>query len=86
MLIQIAQNGYLEIKRDKAWKGQLCPFGRTEGQWICGDWCPQFGEPYMAQFSGDGTPFAAIKPWRLPICQGKVLEGQIEDLRDKEAK
>jgi hypothetical protein len=35
--------GVLCIMRGPTWKSQACPY--QQGEVLCGDWCPQVGEP-----------------------------------------
>lgn len=72
MIIRIEENGFLRIERAGNLKSQFCPFTIGEEARVndCGDWCPLFGEPNIADES-------------LEICQGRVLKGWILDVRGK---
>jgi len=73
---KIDKNGKLKIKRGKEYKDQKCPYDiRSEQVYICGDHCPQFGEP--KNMIGSMGKFTA-----LSICQNRILEfEQFEDER-----
>jgi len=64
---KIDSDGYLYILRGKQYKQQYC---RYSG--ICGDWCPQFGEPVIKN----------KVTIHLKICQNRILEfSNFEDER-----
>ncbi len=70
---KINAGGDLSIQRGSVFKYQCCLYNLDEE---CGDWCPQFGEPTLAHYSG-GKPYIAL--W---ICQNRVLTfKELEDLR-----
>lgn len=70
MEMQIDEDGQLRIKRAGQWKNQLCPYDPYVTR--CSDRCPHFGEP--------DTMYAEDK---LTICGGRVLCGEISDLREQ---
>jgi len=74
---KINKNGNLRIKRGRKYKDQYCPYESSSEVTLCGDWCPQFGEP-------DWYPEA--KNWpdtaNLNICQNRLLHfNQFKDER-----
>lgn len=60
----IGRHGHLFILRGKRMKPMNCPV--SQGEMLCGDWCPQFGKP---KEKGKGAT--------LSICFGKILEFRI---------
>jgi len=86
MKIKRDENGYLEIERAGRFVFQYCPLDPGNPyQSRCGDWCPLFGEPEhdfvpsLHHLSG----YAEGPNGKLPICQGRVLVGEIIDERGK---
>jgi hypothetical protein len=67
---RIDKEGLLWIRRNEREKEQLCPFGGR----LCGDHCPQFGEP-------EPVPSIAKSAAGLRICHGHNLF--FRDLRDE---
>jgi hypothetical protein len=70
--IRIEVYGNLEIERGGQWKWMKCPH-QGEGHY-CSDNCPLFGEPEQVEWASDQI---------LCLCDHKILEGTIEDLRRK---
>lgn len=50
MKIEISGGGYLLIERAGRMKSQECCNNSLE---LCGDWCPQFGEPMPSELYKD---------------------------------
>ena len=74
MQITIDCDGGLSIVRGKAVVLQYCPFLPENLQYLvrqCGHWCQHFGEP---------KPAGSL--YRLPLCHGRELVGEIEDQRE----
>ena len=68
---KINEKGYLEIKRTTRYMVQWCPF--SNGQSMCGDWCPLFGEPV---YEKDGRVL-------LTICQNSWFDFKKDDFTDE---
>lgn len=45
---KIDKKGLLYLQRGSEEKAQMCPW-TTELEMPCGDWCPLFGEPVVAE-------------------------------------
>jgi hypothetical protein len=68
---KITKYGKLEIERPggaSREEGGWCLYSETPVK--CGDWCPQFGEPYQSPGPAAVDPKS---PWYLLICQGRTL-------------
>jgi hypothetical protein len=61
---KINKLGYLEIERAGKLVRQACPFCDVGG---CGDWCPQFGEPFELSPGVEGSATG------IDICHGRYL-------------
>ncbi len=78
MKIRIDKDGALGIERAGEMLHQDCPFHKSAR--YCGDWCPLFGEPDIRGYEmGPNGPVRQTD--RLDICEGRILQGQIEDQR-----
>ena len=71
---KINNEGKLYIERAGVMKQQLCPNSFSEAvPYMCGDWCPMFGEPsreYMCTIMGQDC---FSKNTTLTICNNKTI-------------
>ncbi len=72
---KINEKGSLFIKRGNELKDIYCLEDTTTPGRRCGDWCPQFGEPFP-------TPGSSSDTIEIKICQGRTLYfDKLEDER-----
>jgi len=71
---KIDKNGYLWIKRNRRFKLQNCPYSNAAIVAACGDWCPLFVEPYVANNHKGGS-------WDLPLCESLLFFNTFTDER-----
>lgn len=75
---KINKDGNLEIKRGKEYKKQFCFYEdmqfyhyglrqTVEKTKSCGDWCPQFGEPFSTKKQDSEFKTGLL------LCQGRYL-------------
>lgn len=68
MRIKIDEQGSLCIARGRkqAWRKQYCP--HSNGERLCGHWCPLFGEPDSSESTIDGIPVFV----KLQLCKAII--------------
>jgi hypothetical protein len=72
MKIRIEKEGTLSIMRKSEWKGCFCRM--SAGHYYCSERCSHFGEPEISK--------GYSSTLQLELCDGRVLHGEIEDLRE----